>query len=192
MEASPPQPPKNPPTDEQPGASAPSGEQGKRPGPQTAEQQGLATHSTDPHERIDGLRAWLAQVDRKLGVRTYAFAAASVLALAAAAVAIVFALQLQEDSATNKDLDDLQSQLGTVSEEATQAAEEDVESLSDRLDSLESEVASLQDDQSTTNDELQVVQDDIEDLRSDISNIDTSSTDSSSDAEGDSGGLDSP
>src|SRR5918996_3547537 len=90
------------------GAKPAAGEQakpatGEQPKPATGEQSEPATgdeakqatgereaapdpHTTDPHERIDGLRAWLAQVERKLGIRTYAFAAACVLALAGAAV----------------------------------------------------------------------------------------------------------
>ena len=163
MEATPPQPPANPPT----------GEQTK---PVTGEQAAASSpHSTDPHERIDGLRAWVAQVDRKLGIRTYAFAAACVLSLAAAAVAIVFALQLQEDSATNDDLDSLRGQLGSVEQSASQAAREDVQSLTDRLDALESKVSSLESDQSTSDDELQVVQDDIDDLRTQIDDLESSS-----------------
>src|SRR5919108_2621886 len=123
--------PQSPSTSEQP--KPPTGEQpkpatGEQRKPATGEQQKPATgeqaaapdpHSTDPHERIDGLRAWVAQVNRKLGIRTYAFAAASVLALAAAAVAIVFALQLQEDSATNDDLDELRNQIGAVEKSAS-------------------------------------------------------------------------
>lgn len=181
MEATPPQKPQGP--------SDPAPAPGARPGPKTAEQAGLATHSTDPHERIDGLRAWLAQVDRKLGVRTYAFAAASVLALAAAAVAIVFALQLQEDSATNDDLDQLRGELGAVEESATEAATEDVQSLTDRLDALEGDVESLRDEQTTTSDELQVVQDDIEDLRTQVSDLESSSSSDAGSSSDESGGT---
>src|SRR5919201_7117576 len=54
----------------------------------------------DPHQRIDGLRAWLAQVDRKLGVRTYIGAAIAVLALAAAVAALVLVVLLKRDAAT--------------------------------------------------------------------------------------------
>ena len=105
MEASPPRPPGQP-TD----PTAPGPPTGEQPKPVTGEQPAADPHSTDPHERIDGLRAWLAQVDRKLGIRTYALAAGIVLALAAAAVALVFALQLQEDSATNDDLQALKDE----------------------------------------------------------------------------------
>src|SRR5215208_2601071 len=64
-----------------------------------------------PNERIDGLRAWVAQVDRKLGVRTYIGAALTLLALAAAGVALFFALQAKQDSATKSELDSVRSQL---------------------------------------------------------------------------------
>jgi hypothetical protein len=185
VEATPPKEPDKPAAGSQPAADAPA------PGPKTAEQEGIATHATPPHERIDGLRAWIAQVDRKLGIRTYAFAAASILALAAAAVAIVFALQLQEDSATKEDLDELRSQIGAVEESATEAAQDDLSTLNDRLDALEADVEALGDDQQTTSDELEVVQDDISELRSDISDLESSQSSGSS-SDGDSGGTAAP
>lgn len=162
MQASDPEKPQSPATGEQP--KQPTGEQPVTPDP----------HSTDPHERIDGLRTWLAQVEHKLGIRTYAFAAACVLSLAAAAVAIVFALQLQEDSATKADLQNLRGQLGAVEESASEAAQDDLASISDGLDSLEGQVSQLSDDQGTTEDELKVVQDDIEDLRGQIDDLESS------------------
>ena len=90
----------------------------------------------DPHERIDGLRAWLAQVDRKLGVRTYALGAA--LAVLAAGgrgiVALVPRPRLQHDAATKDDLQSLRGRASGVEQSAAQAAQEDVQSITDRLD----------------------------------------------------------
>jgi septal ring factor EnvC (AmiA/AmiB activator) len=159
--------------------------------PSTAEQprppsseHAAAPQSVDPHERIDGLRTWLAQVDRRLGIRTYAFAAASVLALAAAAVAIILALQLQEDSATKGELDRLRSEIGAVEESASEAAADDVRSLGNRLDELEGEVSALRDEQGTTQEELQVVEDDIDDLRSQVSDLESQQSEEGSGGSG--------
>ncbi len=151
---------------------------GKQPKPATGEQP-AAPHSAEPHERIDGLRAWLAQVDRKLGIRTYAFAAAIVLALAAAGIALVFALQLQEDSATKDGLQNLRAQIGAAEQSASEAAQEDLQSLSDRVGALEGQVSSLRDDQGTTSDELRVAEDDIEELRGQIDELESSDSNSS-------------
>jgi uncharacterized phage infection (PIP) family protein YhgE len=163
---------------------------GEQPKPPTGEQPSTPPHSTDPHERIDGLRAWLAKLDRKLSVRTYALGAATVLALAAAAVAIVLILQTQEDSATKSDLRDLRGELGAVEESATEAAAEDIESVSERLGRLEDQVSSLRSDQRTGEDELSVVQDDIDDIRKQINDLERSVADAADAADAaDSGGT---
>jgi septal ring factor EnvC (AmiA/AmiB activator) len=116
-----------------------------------------------------GLRAWLAQTDRKLGVRTYIGAALVVLALAAAGVAIVLTLSLKRDTPTNDEVDSLRDQLSIVEQSASQAAQTGVQSLNQRLTSLETRIDKLTADQTTTKRELQVVQDDIKELRSEVS-----------------------
>ncbi len=133
----------------------------------------------DPHERIDGLRAWVAQVDRKLGVRTYVIAAIAVLALAAAAVGLVLTLSLKQDAATDDDIQSLRDQISAVeqsaSQTASQAAQEDVQALDRRLAALEAEVNRISAGQTTTRRELKVVQDDIKELRSQVSRAGSSS-----------------
>ena len=120
-------------------------------------------------ERIDGLRAWVAQLDRKLGVRSYAGGAALVLALAAGIVAIVLVLGVKDDSATTDDLQRLRDEVAGVEESATQAAQDDLAGLTDRVDAMESQVAGLRADTDASAKEIEVVQDDIVDLRDDIS-----------------------
>jgi len=123
---------------------------------------------TDPHERIDGIRAWLAQVDRKVGIRTYALGAAVVLALAAGIVGVILAVSAKDESATKDELRSVREQLTAVEREATSAAEEQVSALSDRVETLEEQVSGLSGDQTRFERELRVVQDDIEDLRTSI------------------------
>jgi uncharacterized protein HemX len=123
----------------------------------------------DPQERIDGLRAWLAELDRKLRVRTYVGVAIAVLALAAAAVGLVLTLQLRQDSATKDDVTSLRDQLSGVQQSATQAAQSSVRSLDQRLADLEGQVTRISTDERTTKRELEVVQGDIKELRSQIS-----------------------
>jgi hypothetical protein len=82
--------------------------------PAPPDRSSAATPPEDPQVRIDGLRAWLAQVERKLGVRSYAGAAGLVLALAAAAVALVLVLQLNDDAATKDDLAELRADAPAV------------------------------------------------------------------------------
>jgi polyhydroxyalkanoate synthesis regulator phasin len=129
----------------------------------------------DPQERIDGLRAWVAQVDRKLGVRTYVGAAIAVLALAAAAVGLALTLSLKQDAATNDDIQSLRDQISAVEQSASQAAEEDVQALDRRLTELEADVNRISAGRTTTRREIKVVQDDIKELRSQVSQAGSSS-----------------
>jgi septal ring factor EnvC (AmiA/AmiB activator) len=139
-----------------------------------------------PTTTLEGLRAWVAQIDRKLGTRFYALGAATVLALAAGIVAIVLVLGVKEDSATDADLDQLREDLAGVEQSASEAAEDDLAALGDRVSQLESQIQALRSDQTATDQEISVVQDDIEDLRNDISALETadaSNTDASTDTD---------
>jgi hypothetical protein len=129
-----------------------------------------AGYPPDLHERVDGLRAWLAELDRKLGLRTYLGAAIAVLALAAAAVALVLVLSLRQDAATEDDVQSLRDQISGVEQSASQAAESRVTALEQRLSQLEDEVNSLSTAQTTSKRELKVIQDDIRELRGEVSN----------------------
>jgi uncharacterized protein HemX len=172
VEATPPQPPPAPRQAQSPTGSQP------------------AAPRADPHERIDGLRAWLAQVDRKVGIRTYALGAAAILALAAGIVAVVLALQNQDDTTTVRDdVQALRTQIGAVDKSASQAAEEQVQALTGRLDQLENRIKALETEGRTSDQRLQVVEDDIDDLRNQISDLETSA---SSGGGGGSGGTGTP
>jgi uncharacterized protein HemX len=151
----------------------PEGPKREQPGQQRSGQPAAAqpTGSVDPHERIDGLRSWLGQVDRKLGLRTYLGAALGVLALAAGVAAIMLSLGTKEDAATEADVQDLREQLTGVEQSAQQAAEEDVQTISESLAELEDQLGKVQDQQGSLRDELSVAQDDIQDLRNQISDL---------------------
>ena len=128
-----------------------------------------------PEDPIDGLRASIARVDRKLGVRTYVGAAVAVVALAAAAVALALTLTLKQDAATESDVDSLRGLITAVEQSASEAAQEDVQGFDRRLAELEDEVNRLSAAQTTTKRELKVVQDDIKELRSQVSDAASSS-----------------
>lgn len=155
-------------------ASAP-GDGPDRPAPEASPATGADAVVVVPplEERVDGLRAWLGQLDRKLSVRTYALGAAVVLALAAGIVGVVLAVSAKDESATKEELRMLRGEVQGVGEEAAAAAEDDVASLTTRLEELEARVTTLGSDQRTTEGELSVVQDDIADLRTQISDLET-------------------
>lgn len=91
----------------------------------------------EPQSPIEGLRAWVAQLDRSLGIRTYLLGAAAVLGLAASAVALVLVLQLKGDSSTKDDVSTLRTQISQVQERVTQESERRVGSLEERVTALE-------------------------------------------------------
>jgi uncharacterized protein HemX len=129
--------------------------------------------AVDRQERIEGLRSWLVQLDRKLAIRTYALGAAVVLALAAGIVGIVVAQGAEEDAATEADVQDVREQLASVEEAASQAAAEDLESISQRISDLEDRITGFTRDQSSVDQKISVLQDDIQDLRDQISDLES-------------------
>jgi septal ring factor EnvC (AmiA/AmiB activator) len=116
----------------------------------------------------------VAQVDRKLGVRTYVGAAIALLAVAAAVVSLVLTLSLKQDAATDDDIQSLRDQISGVEQSASSAAEDSVQALEQRLADLEDEVDRLSTAQTTSKRELRVVQDDIKELRADVSGAQSS------------------
>ena len=130
---------------------------------------GMPPAPTDPEQQ----REELAQLDRKLGIRTYAGAAAVILALATAIVAVVLAVDARDNSATDADLNRVEKALGGVADDASAFgdAQDDIDALGSRLDELENEVSGLSGADSDAEGRLDVVEDDIEDLRQEISDL---------------------
>jgi septal ring factor EnvC (AmiA/AmiB activator) len=127
---------------------------------------------------LEGVRAWIAQLDRKLGTRTYAGAALLVLTLAAAIVALVLAIDARDNSASKSDLDQVRQELSGVAEQAGEAGdlESSLDSVTDRLDTLEKQVGDLESSDSDRSDQIGVIEDDIEDLRQQISDLESGGT----------------
>jgi septal ring factor EnvC (AmiA/AmiB activator) len=115
----------------------------------------------------------MAQLERKLGVRTYIGAALAVLALAAGGAGIFLALQVERDAATDADVENLREELTGVEQTAAQAAQEDVQALGRRITDLEGQISRLRSQQRSQSNELSVTEDDIQDLRDQISKLDT-------------------
>jgi hypothetical protein len=60
---------------------------------------------------LDGLRAWIGQVERKLGMRTRVFLVLSVIAIGGAGAAIYLAIDAQNHSVSESDVQELQREL---------------------------------------------------------------------------------
>jgi septal ring factor EnvC (AmiA/AmiB activator) len=130
--------------------------------------------STDPHERIDGLRSWIAQLERKLNSRTIAIGVISVLALAAGIYAIVLARDIDKEGATQAELEDVREELASVRDTASEAAQDDVQSIAERITALEEDFASVEGADRRTEQQISVLQDDIQDLRDQIADLESS------------------
>lgn len=156
----------------------PTGQQPSTPRPDAPGPGGPATGSQEAapqtiDQQLEGLRAWLAQLDRRLGVRSLAGGLALVLALAAGIVGVVLAIGAKDDSATKAEVQTLSERVSATTKEASQAAQQDLSTLSDRLDALEGRVSTIASGQRTSDSELKVTQGDIDELRGQISDLKT-------------------
>jgi hypothetical protein len=62
---------------------------------------------------LDGLRAWIGEVERKLGMRTRVFLVLTTIALGASGAAIYLAIDARESSVSESDVRALQEDLET-------------------------------------------------------------------------------
>jgi hypothetical protein len=96
---------------------------------------------------LDGLRAWIGEVERKLGMRTRVFLALTVIAIGIGGAAIYLAIDAGDNSVGEDDLQALQQQLegqvaaGGVGEGGTEVAQ-----LESELRALQAEVAELKEE----------------------------------------------
>lgn len=93
---------------------------------------------------LDGLRAWIGEVERKLGKRTRVFLVLVAIAVGGAGAAIYLAVEAQEDSVSKADVrqvrDELARRLGT------EGGETDLTQLEAELGALRAEVAKLREE----------------------------------------------
>jgi type II secretory pathway pseudopilin PulG len=67
---------------------------------------------------LEGLRAWIGEIERKLGKRTRVFLALSVIAIGLSGAAIYLAIDARESSVSESDVQELQRQLEAQIDEA--------------------------------------------------------------------------
>jgi hypothetical protein len=93
---------------------------------------------------LEGLRAWIAEVERKLGMRTRVFLALTVIAIGIGGAAIYLAIDARESSVSESDVQALQQRLEARIDElgaapATAPAEAEPESTPEPEPSPEAE-----------------------------------------------------
>jgi hypothetical protein len=103
---------------------------------------------------LDGLRAWIGEVERKLAMRTRVFLVLVAIAVGGAAAGVYLALDAQSDQVTESDLQALQEELTTRIETleaqgasgVSGAVGSQVTSLTVQVKALEAKVESLEGD----------------------------------------------
>jgi hypothetical protein len=94
---------------------------------------------------LDGLRAWIGEVERKLGMRTRVFLVLTVIAIGIGGAAIYLAIDARESSVSEGDVQALQEQLeAQIGAGGVGAAGTEVAQLAAELKALRAEVAEIE------------------------------------------------
>src|SRR4051794_31842839 len=98
---------------------------------------------------LDGLRAWIGEVERKLGMRTRVFLALAAIAVGGAGAAVYLAVEAQEDSVSKADVQAVRDELaGRIG--AGEGGPTDLTQLEAELRALRAEVAKLSEEGSAS------------------------------------------
>jgi hypothetical protein len=108
-----------------------------------------ASKSLEPapnfQERIAGLQAWMAEIERKQGRMTYFGAAALLIAILASGAALYFGITAKSDSsATQDDIDELTGKVDGLQQAVTKNTEDTQATLNSTVQSLQASIADLQ------------------------------------------------
>src|SRR4051794_36209198 len=97
---------------------------------------------------LDGLRAWIGEVERKLDKRTRVFLVLVAIAVGGAGAALFLAIEAQKDSVSKADVQAVRDELaGRIGREGD---ETDLTQLEAELSALRAEVAKLREEGSTS------------------------------------------
>lgn len=103
-----------------------------------------AKPAPDLPARIDGLRGWLDQIERRQGRMTYITAAGLLIALACAGVALYLGVTANQDMAKQSDLDALKEEVSKVRTDSQAKVDASIKDINARLDSLTQQVSAAQ------------------------------------------------
>jgi hypothetical protein len=94
---------------------------------------------------LDGLRAWIGEVERKLGMRTRVFLVLIAIAIGGAAAGIYLALDAASESVSKDEVAALQERVGAAGSEAGATSEAaEVASLKAEIEALRNQVSALE------------------------------------------------
>jgi uncharacterized protein HemX len=121
----------------------------------------------DPHERIDGLRRWINELDEKLKKRTFAGAAALLAALGLGGAGLGVALTQEDEGPTQAQIGRLQAQIAQLQSESTTAGgevEENLDAVAKAVDRLIKQIEDFQGDRKQFNEDLSEIRQDLRQL----------------------------
>jgi hypothetical protein len=98
---------------------------------------------------LDGLRAWIGVVERKLTMRTRVFLVLVAIAIGGAGAGIVLAIDAQDNAVSQSDLQSVRDELTGTS---APAETPDVATLEAELDTVREEIAALRSEGGTESD----------------------------------------
>jgi uncharacterized protein HemX len=113
---------------------------------ETTAPAGAAAVVTAPNlqARMEGLQAWMAELERKQARTTYFGAVALLIAIAAAAAALYFGITANDESATKGDVDDLQSRVDALQSALTENTKNTQDTINNSIAQLQSSIQALQ------------------------------------------------
>ena len=91
---------------------------------------------------LDGLRAWIGEVERKLGVRTKVMLALAAIAIAIAGASVYLSIDTRDGAVSESDVQQLQGDLETQIDSASGGSA--VPTLEAEIDALRAQVEALQ------------------------------------------------
>jgi|ERR1044072_420761 hypothetical protein len=93
---------------------------------------------------LDGLRAWIGEVERKLGVRTRVFLVLTAIAIGGAGAGIYLAIDTRENAVSESDVQELQQELeAQIGTTGAAGATAETARLEAELKALQAQVATL-------------------------------------------------
>ncbi len=93
---------------------------------------------------LDGLRAWIGEVERKLGVRTKVMLALAVIAIGIAGAAVYLAIDTRQGAVSEGDVQELQQELEAQIDSEAGGGGAETASLEAELDALRAQVEKLE------------------------------------------------
>ena len=143
----------------QPAATAPT-----TPQPPISERTAAQTGEGTAAERLDGMRGWLGDLDRTVGVRSRIGLVLAAIAIGAAGAAIYLALNAKEQSASDRDVSALRDKLDSVQQNANSTAR-DVTALKGSVNSARSQSSAANATASKLQSQVKTLQGDVQDLQ---------------------------